>query len=82
VPDAQAVRSSESPVPETEGRPSTQDSKSEKKPAAGAVKVDTAKLDYLVDMVGEMVIADSMLRQVKLRTCSLTVQPSEPRTAS
>ena len=59
---SQAVRGSESPAPETEGRPSTQDNKSEKKPAAGAVKVDTAKLDYLVDMVGEMVIADSMLR--------------------
>ena len=27
-----------------------------------AVKVDTAKLDYLVDMAGEMVIAESMLR--------------------
>ena len=27
-----------------------------------AVKVDTAKLDYLVDMAGEMVIAESMVR--------------------
>jgi two-component system, chemotaxis family, sensor kinase CheA len=27
-----------------------------------AVKVDTAKLDYLVDMAGEMVIAESLLR--------------------
>ena len=29
---------------------------------AHAVKVDTAKLDFLVDMVGEMVIAQSLLR--------------------
>ncbi|MCW5978968.1 MAG: chemotaxis protein CheA [Bryobacteraceae bacterium] len=29
---------------------------------ASAVKVDTAKLDHLVDMVGEMVIAQSLLR--------------------
>jgi two-component system chemotaxis sensor kinase CheA len=29
---------------------------------AQAVKVDTAKLDYLVDMVGEMVIAQSLVR--------------------
>ena len=29
---------------------------------AGAVKVDTGKLDYLVDMVGELVIAQSMVR--------------------
>ena len=29
---------------------------------AMAVKVDTAKLDYLVDMAGEMVIAESMVR--------------------
>lgn len=30
--------------------------------SAMAVKVDTAKLDYLVDMAGEMVIAESMVR--------------------
>jgi two-component system, chemotaxis family, sensor kinase CheA len=29
---------------------------------ARAIKVDTAKLDYLVDMVGEMVIAQSLVR--------------------
>jgi two-component system chemotaxis sensor kinase CheA len=58
-----AVTVTENPAPETEGRPSTQAGASgAKKPAAGAIKVDTAKLDYLVDMVGEMVIADSMLR--------------------
>lgn len=31
-------------------------------PEAKTVKVDTAKLDYLVDMAGEMVIAQSMVR--------------------
>jgi two-component system, chemotaxis family, sensor kinase CheA len=30
--------------------------------AVQAIKVDTAKLDYLVDMVGEMVIAQSLVR--------------------
>ena len=30
--------------------------------AVQAVKVDTAKLDYMVDMVGEMVIAQSLVR--------------------
>ncbi|HVP46069.1 MAG TPA: chemotaxis protein CheA [Bryobacteraceae bacterium] len=44
-----------------EERSAAQDARSEKKGAA-AVKVDTAKLDSLVDMVGEMVIADSILR--------------------
>jgi two-component system chemotaxis sensor kinase CheA len=71
VPDAagadllnlsQAVTGVENPALEPEAHPATQGGASAKKPAAGAVKVDTAKLDYLVDMVGEMVIADSMLR--------------------
>ena len=31
-------------------------------PETRAVKVDTGKLDYLVDMMGEMVIAESMVR--------------------
>ena len=31
-------------------------------PAARAIKVDTGKLDYLVDMVGEMVISQSLVR--------------------
>ena len=59
---SRAVRGAEMPAAESEGRPPAPDGRSEKKPAGGAVKVDTAKLDYLVDMVGEMVIADSMLR--------------------
>lgn len=38
--------------------------KSSEAPAAkaGSIKVDTGKLDYLVDMVGEMVIAQSLVR--------------------
>jgi two-component system, chemotaxis family, sensor kinase CheA len=31
-------------------------------PSARSIKVDTGKLDYLVDMVGEMVIAQSLVR--------------------
>ena len=41
------------------------EAKSEKRARAGdtrSVKVDIAKLDYLLDMVGEMVIAQSMIR--------------------
>ena len=43
-----------------------------------AVKVDTAKLDYLVDMAGEMVIAQSLVRHdpdlagSRTRACSAT----------
>jgi two-component system chemotaxis sensor kinase CheA len=33
-----------------------------KHPGARSIKVETAKLDYLVDMVGEMVIAQSLVR--------------------
>ena len=33
-----------------------------RRPETMAVKVDTAKLDYLVDMAGEMVIAESLVR--------------------
>lgn len=40
------------------------DSKAKKAvvPDTHAIRVDTAKLDYLLDMVGEMVIAESMVR--------------------
>ncbi len=33
-----------------------------KTPDSGSVRVETAKLDYLMDMVGEMVIAQSLIR--------------------
>lgn len=48
-----------------------------RRPAAElrAIKVDTAKLDYLVEMVGEMVIAQSLIRHdpelAKLKTARL-----------
>lgn len=59
------------PVPETaagaaEIPAKAEESKSETKQAAGAearaVRVDTEKLDYLADMVGELLIAESMVR--------------------
>ena len=59
---SKSILASEHGPAKTEERPSSQDTRSEKKGAAAAVKVDTAKLDSLVDMVGEMVIADSILR--------------------
>jgi two-component system chemotaxis sensor kinase CheA len=62
---SQAVAASDSPAPEAMVDSSAPESKTEKKAASRetrAVKVDTTKLDYLVDMVGEMVIAESMVR--------------------
>src|SRR5271168_3607412 len=51
------------PQPAAAKEPESKESaKPETKAAARAVKVDTAKLDYLVDMVGEMVIAQSLVR--------------------
>ncbi|HTS27500.1 MAG TPA: chemotaxis protein CheA, partial [Bryobacteraceae bacterium] len=45
------------------GAPETRSGQADKRTGeARAVKVDTAKLDYLVDMVGEMVIAESLVR--------------------
>ena len=35
---------------------------SEKSPESGSVRVDTSKLDHLLEMVGEMVIAQSLIR--------------------
>jgi len=48
-------------------RPAEQPAKT---PDTGSVRVETAKLDYLMDMVGEMVIAQSLIRhsQVLLST--------------
>jgi two-component system chemotaxis sensor kinase CheA len=49
--------------PETETAPATEPAAAaENKQNSRAVKVDTEKLDYLVDMVGEMVIAQSLVR--------------------
>ncbi len=46
---------------ETAGAP-PETARSGRRGEAMAVKVDTAKLDYLVDMAGEMVIAESLVR--------------------
>lgn len=52
--------------PETAPETAAQPEGDAKRPAAAAesfsVRVDTSKLDYLVDMVGEMVIAQSLVR--------------------
>ncbi len=47
---------------------------------ARSIKVDTGKLDYLVDMVGEMVIAQSLVRHDK--DLSLGVKPRLARNLS
>lgn len=51
-------------VPRIEPARAIPDSKAKKAvvPDTHAIRVDTAKLDYLLDMVGEMVIAESMVR--------------------
>jgi two-component system chemotaxis sensor kinase CheA len=52
-------------VPETKPNAAVAESKSgarEQRGVVAAVRVDTAKLDYLVDMVGEMVIAQSLVQ--------------------
>ncbi len=59
IPEQQAVRA-------TDGNGAERRSAEEDRRTPGAeirsVKVDTAKLDFLVDMAGEMVIAQSMVR--------------------
>src|SRR5262249_7333085 len=47
-------------IGEAPGSPAV--AQSSRRNEAMAVKVDTAKLDYLVDMAGEMVIAESLVR--------------------
>jgi len=49
-------------APTTSSAQPQAESKKHAGPESRAVKVDTAKLDFLVDMVGEMVIAQSLLR--------------------
>lgn len=55
---AQAVQSAASEEARPQGPPAPDGAGKE----AMAVRVDTAKLDYLVDMAGEMVIAQSLVR--------------------
>jgi two-component system chemotaxis sensor kinase CheA len=64
---ARAVARPDPAAQENETHPDAPEKKVEKKtagtvPETRAVKVDTGKLDYLVDMMGEMVIAESMVR--------------------
>jgi len=56
--------SSDSPVEAPSAAASVEAAKPAEAYSSGAraIKVDTAKLDYLVDMVGEMVIAQSLVR--------------------
>lgn len=49
-------------VPEPPHVPTPETSQEGRRSEALTVKVDTAKLDYLVDMAGEMVIAESLVR--------------------
>ncbi len=51
---SRAVESANDPAPAAKGN--------KKAVVASSIKVDTAKLDFLVDMVGEMVIAQSLVR--------------------
>jgi two-component system chemotaxis sensor kinase CheA len=63
---ALAVLSSVAPAPERQETAApaakAEAPESARSPEARAVKVDTGKLDHLVDMVGEMVIAQSMIQ--------------------
>ncbi|MGD0580720.1 MAG: chemotaxis protein CheA, partial [Bryobacteraceae bacterium] len=67
--------------PETKPEIAAQPDTDAKRPAAiaesSSVRVDTAKLDYLVDMVGEMVIAQSLVRHN--RTLAVAADPSLQR---
>jgi two-component system chemotaxis sensor kinase CheA len=48
--------------PEGNGRSASPASETKVRAETAAVRVDTAKLDYLVDMAGEMVIAETLVR--------------------
>ena len=60
VPEPQATAQPEA-KPET-AAPAESDARRPAATESASVRVDTTKLDYLVDMVGEMVIAQSLLR--------------------
>jgi two-component system chemotaxis sensor kinase CheA len=66
VPGPQATAPQATTPPETKPETAAPPEADAKRPTAiaesSSVRVDTAKLDYLVDMVGEMVIAQSLLR--------------------
>lgn len=62
-PDVQAVASSAMPQRQGDELAGDASANGRKPVAASVVKVDTQKLDGLVDLVGEMVIAQSMVAQ-------------------
>lgn len=65
LPAAPQVGEPPSPAPRAEPEPAVNPGAGRQQAMAGeakAVKVDTGKLDYLVDMAGELVIAQSMVR--------------------
>ena len=62
APESEAASAAASPTPVPPDTPSSGEAAQEKKTVTRSVKVDTDKLDYLVDMVGEMVIAQSLVR--------------------
>ncbi len=55
-------RSADAAADARTGKPGSGKSSGSPAAVARSIKVDTAKLDYLVDMVGEMVIAQSLVR--------------------
>jgi two-component system chemotaxis sensor kinase CheA len=57
-PDEPETSLATSPPPEQPAPGNSPD-----KPAAAAIKVDADKIEYLIDMVGELVIAQTMVRQ-------------------
>jgi two-component system, chemotaxis family, sensor kinase CheA len=61
---AGAAEAAAMPIPPLSAESSEAAEGAESRPSGGArsIKVDTAKLDYLVDAVGEMVIAQSLVR--------------------
>jgi len=61
-PETPAAASEAEPAPQAEAEPAANAVRAHAPSEAKAVKVDTGKLDYLVDMAGELVIAQSMVR--------------------
>jgi two-component system, chemotaxis family, sensor kinase CheA len=61
VPTANASPAA-APLPENASQAASQGASKRAAAETHAIRVDTSKLDYLLDMVGEMVIAESMVR--------------------
>jgi two-component system chemotaxis sensor kinase CheA len=61
-PDVKTSADKSVSTTETDLKISARTRDQKKQLVSGSVRVDTAKLDYLMDMVGELVVAQSMLR--------------------